>query len=285
MLNRDDIIGQTNLLNQIDTLIETDKFPRFSIILGNPKSGKKLISNYISDKLNTLFVPCDNKIESVREIIDMSYTNKEPTCYMWSNADTMSIGAKNAILKITEEPPSNAYFIMTLSNKENMLPTILSRGTIFYINPYSNTDIKRYIDKRNLTDVFKNNLDVILSICTNPGDIDNIKQYDVDNFVKFTDNIIKFIGEASLANTLKLSNNFKLKKEDLDNKEKYDIITFLKCVSCLCNKYILSNNNVIKFANLCNKTSESLSEFRITSVSKLAVIDNWLINAREIMRN
>lgn len=287
MVTRNDIIGQANLLDLIDNLVKNNSFPRFSILIGNTGTGKKLITNYIADKLNMLFVPCENKIDSVREIIEMSYTNKEPTCYMWSNADTMSLGAKNAILKITEEPPSSSYFIMTLNNRENMLPTILSRGTSFNINPYSPNDIKNYINARsfnNDTNIM-DNLDIILNICTSPGEVDIIKQYNITNFVKFVKTVIGFIGKASLANTLKLSNSFKLKKDDENNNEKYDIITFLKCVNCICNKYILEEDtDTIKYANLCTQTCKSLSEFKISSVSKLAVIDNWLINARTIMR-
>ena len=167
------------------------------------------------------------------------------------------------------------------------MPTILSRGTSFNINPYSPNDIKNYINARsfnndtNITD----NLDIILSICTSPGEVDIIKQYNITNFVKFVKTVIDFIGKASLANTLKLSNSFKLKKDDENNNEKYDIITFLKCVNCICNKYILEEDtDTIKYANLCTQTCKSLSEFKISSVSKLAVIDNWLINARTIMR-
>jgi len=39
------IIGQKELLQGIDDLIRKNHFPRFSIIVGEPGSGKKLISD------------------------------------------------------------------------------------------------------------------------------------------------------------------------------------------------------------------------------------------------
>ncbi len=40
---------------------------------------------------------------------------------------TMTVPAQNALLKIVEEPPLHVQFIFVTSNKENLLPTLLSR--------------------------------------------------------------------------------------------------------------------------------------------------------------
>ncbi len=43
------------------------------------------------------------------------------------DADSMTIEAQNALLKIIEEPPKNCFFVMTTSAPERLLPTVLSR--------------------------------------------------------------------------------------------------------------------------------------------------------------
>lgn len=43
------------------------------------------------------------------------------------NADSMAESARNALLKILEEPPSDTIFILTTANRGAVLPTILSR--------------------------------------------------------------------------------------------------------------------------------------------------------------
>lgn len=277
MLTREDIIGQSNLLDRIDDLIANDNFPHFTIIVGNSKSGKKLIANYISDKLGCTFVPCSNKIDDIRDIIVSSYNVIEPMCYVWNNVDDMSVGAKNALLKVTEEPPNNAYYIMTLRTTENMLPTILSRGTTLHIQPYTNQQLKQYCNKRKLN---SDNMDIVLNMCSVPGEIDILNKYNIDEFILFTNKVLDFIGQASIANTLKLSNSFILKKDETD---KYDIKLFLNCVMTLCMQRY-NNTNDTRYNRLCIETCNILSEFRTASVNKLSVLDKWLLCANNLFK-
>jgi len=273
MVSRNDIIGQKNVLDRIDNLVETNNFPRFCIIVGPPKSGKRLIANYISDKLNCQFVPSSIKIDDVRDVINSSYTVMDNVCYMWANADDMSIGAKNAILKITEEPPLNSYFIITLRTTENMLPTILSRGTTLYLQPYTPDELSAYGNKRTfIVD------DITANMCSTPGEINMIIQYGEEKFLNFANSVLDNIGIASISNCLKLSNNFALKKDD----DKYDISLFLHCISTLSLIRYKETLN-IKYNELCIKTCDILSEFKVSSVSKLAVLDKWLLLANQIL--
>ena len=279
MINRKDIIGQNELIDRIDSLIENNNFPRFSIIVGPKNSGKKLIANYISDKLNATFIPCEVKADDVRTIINESYNQTSLMCYMWADSDTMSITSKNAILKITEEPPQKAYFIITLNDINTMLPTIISRGTKLFMNTYSEDELKEYANRKNYD--FQQHSDIIFNICSNPGDIDNLFSYDVNNFITLAEQVLNCIGIASPANALKLSNNFVLKKDDNTNNNKYDIILFIHAISSICLSRLKETNGII-YGNACKLCTECISEFRIASVSKLAVLDKWLLNMREL---
>lgn len=281
MLKRKDIIGQTELLDRIDYLIDNNKLPRFLIIVGNKNSGKKLIANYISDKIGATFVPCNLKADDVRVVIDESYKQSELMCYMWADSDSMSITSKNAILKVTEEPPNLAYFIITLNDVNNMLPTILSRGTQLLINPYSDKELLEYAKSKNYD--YKKHSVIITNVCSNPGDIDNLFAYDIDKFINFTYSILDNIGGASYANTLKLSNSFKLKKEDNINNDKYDITLFIRCFNAICLNELKSSNDM-RYAQASILCSQCISEFRIPSISKLAVLDKWLIGIKDILR-
>lgn len=52
--------------------------------------------------------------------------------YIFNNADKrMHTESQNAFLKTLEEPPQNILFILTCENSSFMLPTILSRTTVF----------------------------------------------------------------------------------------------------------------------------------------------------------
>jgi replication-associated recombination protein RarA len=275
LLNRNDIIGQQQLLDRIDSLINSNNFPRFAIIVGPQCAGKKLIANYISDHLSCMFVPSSIKIDSVRDVIDSSYQVMNKVCYMFADADDMSISAKNALLKVTEEPPLNSYFIITLKNTENMLPTILSRGTQFFLQPY--TDNELYMYGNNKSFMLE---DITTKMCSTPGEIDMIIRYGEEQFLSFADSVLDNIGKANISNVLKLSNNFAIKKDD----SKYDINLFLHCIMALClERY--KNNADKRYNLLCVNTCNVLSEFHTSSVSKLAVLDKWLIMANDILSN
>jgi replication-associated recombination protein RarA len=275
LLNRNDIIGQQQLLDRIDSLINSNNFPRFAIIVGPQCAGKKLIANYISDHLSCMFVPSSIKIDSVRDVIDSSYQVMNKVCYMFADADDMSISAKNALLKVTEEPPLNSYFIITLKNIENMLPTILSRGTQFFLQPY--TDNELYMYGNNKSFMLE---DITTKMCSTPGEIDMIIRYGEEQFLSFADSVLDNIGKANISNVLKLSNNFAIKKDD----SKYDINLFLHCIMALClERY--KNNADKRYNLLCVNTCNVLSEFHTSSVSKLAVLDKWLIMANDILSN
>ena len=47
--------------------------------------------------------------------------------YILLSAENMTVQAQNALLKILEEPPAQAMFLLTAENRTMLLPTILSR--------------------------------------------------------------------------------------------------------------------------------------------------------------
>ncbi|MBE6818915.1 MAG: AAA family ATPase [Ruminococcaceae bacterium] len=74
------------------------------------------------------------KIETVREIRDIAYISPNQADYkifILAEADLMNTAAQNALLKILEEPPAYAVFILLCEKKSAFLETILSRCTVY----------------------------------------------------------------------------------------------------------------------------------------------------------
>ncbi|MDZ7261399.1 MAG: DNA polymerase III subunit delta', partial [candidate division KSB1 bacterium] len=65
-----------------------------------------------------------------------------------AEADTMTIEASNALLKILEEPPEKMNLILTTSNVTQILPTITSRCQMIRFEPLSYQDIETALIKR-----------------------------------------------------------------------------------------------------------------------------------------
>ena len=55
--------------------------------------------------------------------------------FLIRHAQNMNVSAQNALLKILEEPPAYAFFILMTENASAILPTILSRCTQFSLAP------------------------------------------------------------------------------------------------------------------------------------------------------
>lgn len=84
------------------------------------------------------------KIDSLREISRFAYERPyvaEKKFIIIDDADTMTVEAQNSFLKILEEPPKNSVIILTASDKNLLLPTIVSRVFPFKFNPLSKEDL------------------------------------------------------------------------------------------------------------------------------------------------
>ena len=172
------VCGQGRVLKGIDTLINNSRFPRFVIIVAPKGFGKRVMSDYIARELHANFIPCESTVESVRNVIVDSYAVADKTVYMFADADDMSIIAKNALLKVTEEPPNDAYFIMTVSDISNVLDTLISRGTVIHFDPYTVDDLREFTSYKryDFTDEAEK---IVYQICACPQDITTAAETDI----------------------------------------------------------------------------------------------------------
>lgn len=270
------ICGQKKLLETIDGLIERSKFPRFSIIVGDTGYGKKVLSDYISRKLGCNFVPCSIDVASIRDTIQAAYTITEPTLYMFIDCDDMSVAAKNSLLKVTEEPPNNAYFIMTVKDTSNVLGTILSRGTTFTMEPYSVEDLNDFIEQKKYT--FKDkDKKIVQEICICPQDVMTASSTDIGKVYDLSDTFIQCIGATNLANELKITTKLNTKK---DSEDGIDPMMFMRCILFCCNTYIrneCTKEDLEIFHMIIDITTKYIVALSKKGCNKVSVIDNWII--------
>lgn len=84
------------------------------------------------------------KIDSLREISKFAYEKPYVSRHKFiiiDQAETMTIEAQNFLLKILEEPPESAKIILVSSDKNLLLPTIVSRAYPFRFLPLENQDL------------------------------------------------------------------------------------------------------------------------------------------------
>ena len=90
------------------------------------------------------------KISAVRDIISDAYilpNEAEHKVYILKNSDKMNIQAQNALLKLIEEPPLYARFILLCESRASLLETIMSRVTPFNLGADNHTLADEYSQK------------------------------------------------------------------------------------------------------------------------------------------
>jgi len=70
------------------------------------------------------------EIRNLQKTIFLSPLKGNTKAIIVENAQSLTIEAQNALLKVLEEPPSHVIFFLSVSNAETLLPTILSRCSL-----------------------------------------------------------------------------------------------------------------------------------------------------------
>lgn len=279
------MIGQSKLLQSINKLID-DGFPRFVVITGQRGQGKKTLANYISHKLNYQTIKSDIKIDELRNIIELAYQQTEPIIYLIPDADKMSLGAKNSLLKVIEEPPNNAYFIMTLQTIDNTLPTIKSRCIELKMDNYSDEELNKFVDMINPN---IDNLEriILTDIGENYYEIDTLNRYGANQFYEYVQKVVNNIYKVSGANSFKLAEKINLKDDD----SKYDLELFLRTFKIICMDNILQiidldehKEEFKNYAMSIDATRDIIDQLSITGINKQSLLDIWILNIRKIWR-
>ncbi len=97
-----------------------------------------------SINIQELNAAANNSVEDIRSIIDQIRIPPQMGKYkvvILDEVHMLSTSAGNALLKTLEEPPSYVIFILATTEKQKIMPTILSRCQIFDFNRMEISDI------------------------------------------------------------------------------------------------------------------------------------------------
>lgn len=75
--------------------------------------------------------------------------------YVISDADLMNAAAQNALLKLLEEPPASAAFVLSAANPAQLLPTVRSRCVLVRQNEDAESDEQALADAEELLDAVR----------------------------------------------------------------------------------------------------------------------------------
>lgn len=266
------MIGQDKLLSTLSNLIETQQLPRFLLLVGQKGGGKKTIAHHIANCTGFGILRVGIKIDDIRTMINDAYALQTPMIYIIEDADAMSETAKNSLLKVCEEPPNNAYIIMTLNDDMNTLATIKSRAQVFYLDKYTRDDLVRYYKENFNNDTVE--INIIQEICETPGQVKDLARLGIVDFDNYVDLVFHNIHIVSMSNAFKIGLKLNLDKDD----NKYPLNLFFRAFIIKCMDNLKENPKMYGFG--IQTTSKYLQELRYVNLNKSMLFDSWLLDIR-----
>lgn len=263
------MIGQKRFISYLDSWTIP---PQFIILKGEEGSGRNTLIKLIKEKFKFDFITCGSSIEEVREISTLVYKLVKPTFYIFYNGDKLSNSAKNALLKIVEEPPKNAYFIIRVENL--ISETLVNRSFYYTMENYTYAEIKDYFSSCDKLEVF----DKYGVICKNIGQAKIFLESPYEDIIDYCNIIIDKINNVAQGNIFNITNRLNL-KEDLT---KWNFKVFLNILEWgLYNRYIETKKDkyfqaIFRVINLRNK-------LKINSVNKQMLFDDFLLGLKDLL--
>lgn len=259
---------QQEKLNSLIKDLTLDTLPRSLLLLGEYGCGKRTLVKDISSKLNIQIEDITEELSL--ETIDRINSSVFPTIYT-IDSTKITVKEENVILKFLEEPLNNAYIILLCENKNQLIDTIINRTVVWSFEKYSKEFLSEFLDEKDSRE--------ILNICETPGQIIELKSYNIDEMLSLANDIFEKIKYANLPNALSLENRFAFK----DEKNKLNIDIFSKVLLYVITNRVREETDY-KLYHAYVMTDDLVNGLQRRYANKRLVFDDYIINLRRLFR-
>ncbi len=165
-----EVIGQSSITQTLTNAINLNQLPQALLFCGPRGVGKTSCARILARKINNqekeddikfnvfeLDAASNNSVDDIRNLNEQVRIPPQVgkyKIYIIDEVHMLSTSAFNAFLKTLEEPPKHAIFILATTEKNKIIPTILSRCQIYDFKSISSGDIALHLKNISL----KNNI-------------------------------------------------------------------------------------------------------------------------------
>jgi DNA polymerase-3 subunit gamma/tau len=277
-----DMIGQDAIVKTLSNAIKNDNIPQALLFCGPRGVGKTSCARILAKTINDLKenfeynifeldAASNNSVEDIRSITDQIRIPPQIgkyKVYIIDEVHMLSNAAFNAFLKSLEEPPKHVVFILATTEKNKIIPTILSRCQIYdfkKVDIESITKLLSNICKDKKIKFDENSLSLIAQ--KSDGSIrDSLSMF--DRLVSFTDSNLTINEVTTNLNVLDYETYFEL-----------STLIISKDIPGILTRYNDIFNRGFDDVNLLNGLSRHLREILISklgSSDKLSDLKNEL---------
>ena len=246
--------------------------PQFIILNGESGSGRSMLIELVKQKFKYQTIICGTSVEEIRNIVNLSYTLKDPTFYIFYNGDDLSVSAKNVLLKAVEEPPKHAFFIMR--TEFGTIDTLKNRSFYYNMCPYTFLELKKYFINEGKEDLFK----YYGKICKNIGQIKIFLSSPYEDIIDYCEKISDVISTVSQGNIFNIPTKLNFGSE----LDKWDITLFINILEWVLNrKYIETRED--KYFQSIFRLNGLKDQLRVNGVNKQVAFDNFLLGLKYLL--
>jgi DNA polymerase III gamma/tau subunit len=153
-----DIVGNNKVVGALKGLVKRKSEDRpHAILLKGPKGcGKTTIAKLLAREFGAKqaieeFNAANTRgIDTVRDIVasmSLGTLDGGTKAYILDESHQLTKAAQEAFLKDTEETPDHCYIFFCTTNPENIIPTLRNRFTEYEVNPLSNKNILKVLQR------------------------------------------------------------------------------------------------------------------------------------------
>ncbi|MBF25629.1 MAG: DNA polymerase III, subunit gamma and tau [Flavobacteriales bacterium] len=159
-VNLIDVVGQNHITTTLKNAIDNNQIAHAYLFCGPRGVGKTTCARIFATLVNNnnhseynifeLDGASNNSVDDIRNLIDQVKIPPQIgkyKVYIIDEVHMLSKSAFNAFLKTLEEPPKHSIFILATTEKEKIIPTILSRCQIFDFHRINNSEMITHLNK------------------------------------------------------------------------------------------------------------------------------------------
>lgn len=154
-----DLFGNASLKAALASKLKLsqDKKPHVFLFTGSKGCGKTTLARIVADSLNCVeaeFTELDASDESggvsaaraLKRNINYPPMSGDSRVWFVDECHKLTKPAQEALLKMLEEPPEHAYFILATTDPQKLLPTFKDRCVTFEVKPLSDEEMAEFLD-------------------------------------------------------------------------------------------------------------------------------------------
>jgi len=164
----EEVVGQESITQTLNNSLEKNQLAQALLFCGPRGVGKTSCARILAKKINKssslgetklddfafnifeLDAASNNSVEDIRKINEQVRIPPQVgshKIYIIDEAHMLSNAAFNAFLKTLEEPPKHVIFILATTEKNKIIPTVLSRCQVYDFKRISVNNIQEYLVK------------------------------------------------------------------------------------------------------------------------------------------